>query len=406
MAVTSSFNKPVGVKVIPYDPNKINNQRSQGANGSSASTANPSGLGNNVGNDFSSSFNLSNLNPVGIVKGIGSLVSNTIDNTNSTSSMKAPIGYTPPPQQLNLSSPNTNISPVTVNSPKPIAPDLSIKPLGYLAGGGASTTPNVSSNTNVSTPSPSSNVTRNTINGKDTLSGPGFSISQDEGALNSMNKNIPSGFNKSTPESLGLLSKTLERNADPAFQARMAEQAAIVQDRYDRANTSSSSNSNNSSPLEDQLRGQINDQLSQPFVNHNSVANLTKQLGDLIQSRTAQGVSSSNNTAEMMKAGAANALGQQRLGYDMANSSIQNAQTELKNQNQVAQNLGGMFAKLKENNVDLPAKERYALARTSNPSFQLTPDTLPLILNEKELADFNAVPVEQRASYIQQFLGQ
>lgn len=75
-------------------------------------------------------------------------------------------------------------------------------------------------------------VTRTTTaEGKDRMTFPGGYIEQAPGA-NPLSLSATQGIhNRSTPESLAELARTIARNADPAFQKRLAEQAKIVNDR-------------------------------------------------------------------------------------------------------------------------------------------------------------------------------
>lgn len=75
-------------------------------------------------------------------------------------------------------------------------------------------------------------VTRTTTaEGKDRMTFPGGYIEQAPG-VNPLSLSDTQGIhNRSTPESLAELARTIARNADPAFQKRLAEQAKIVNDR-------------------------------------------------------------------------------------------------------------------------------------------------------------------------------
>jgi len=70
-------------------------------------------------------------------------------------------------------------------------------------------------------------LTRSVVSGRDVLQGQGFDVSAKSGT-----------FPKSTPESLKRLGATIDRNADPVFKAKLAEQSAIADKRIEEGKAS------------------------------------------------------------------------------------------------------------------------------------------------------------------------
>jgi len=294
MAVT---NNPTGTKVIPYDPNKKKKQLTAGGNGGAgAALGDASGVGIAQSNVDAARGALGiDSNPIG--KALGGIADTALSAAQavyklpSTISSKFTSGPTPvtTPGPTVFPSGSQRLAANVQNNVNPVAPiGVSVSPNPMIAtpsqpapiASRVAPTPAVTAQTPIAP-----EVKREVIAPKQL----GNTFTSATGGTATLSR--PDGSPVFSPEKAAALQQRIMVDTSPEASAKRAESVALTEQRR-LANTPSE---------EDQLKSQLNNELSKRFVNTGAAALLTKRLGDISTERTAGNTAALSSATDLAK---------------------------------------------------------------------------------------------------------